>query len=110
MLDVQQIAKDLGREGTMKDEKAATGAAACHLVSTTALAEPINATLSAYDPRTYPISSVHWWFGDGAPNLQRQRPMLFEEVARRLIVVEEMEYMLPGDETPYEARSPFSFH
>ena len=35
--------------------------------------------------------------------------MLFEEVARRLIDVEEMEYMLPGDETPYEARSPSRF-
>ena len=109
VLDMQQVAKDLGREGAMKVEKAAIGAAACRLVSPTALAVPINEPLSAYDPRTYPISSVHWWFGDGAPNLQRQRPMLFEEVARRLIDVEEMEYMLPGDETPYEARSPSRF-
>ena len=109
VLDVQQIAKDLGREGAMKVEKAAIGAAACRLVSPTALAVPINEPLSAYDPRTYPISSVHWWFGDGAPNLQRQRPMLFEEVARRLIDVEEMEYTLPGDTTPYEARSPSRF-
>ena len=109
VLEMQNIAKDLGREGAMKVEKAAIGAAACRLVSPTALAVPINEPLSAYDPRTYPISSVHWWFGDGAPNLQRQRPMLFEEVARRLIDVEEMEYMLPGDETPYEARSPSRF-
>ena len=35
--------------------------------------------------------------------------MLFEEVARRLIDAEEMEYMLPGDETPYESRSPSRF-
>ena len=109
VLVMQHIARDLGREGTKKVEKAAFGAAACRLVSPTALAVPINEPLSAYDPRTYPISSVHWWFGDGAPNLQRQRPMLFEEVARRLIDVEEMEYMLPGDETPYEARSPSRF-
>ena len=93
----------------MEVEKAAIGAATCRLVSPTALDVPINEPLSAYDPRTYPISSVHWWFGDGAPNLQRQRPMLFEEVARRLIDVEEMEYMLPRDETPYEARSPSRF-
>ena len=109
VLDMQHIAKDLGREGAMKVEKAAIGAETCRLVSPTALAVPINEPLSAYDPRTYPISSVHWWFGDGAPNLQRQRPMLFEEVARRLIDVEEMEYKLPGDETPYEARSPSRF-
>jgi hypothetical protein len=109
VLDMQQIANDLGREGATRVEKAAIGAETCRLVSPTALAVPINEPLSAYDPRTYPISSVHWWFGDGAPNLQRQRPMLYEEVARRLMDVEEMEYKLPGDETPYEARSPSRF-
>ena len=109
VLDMQNIAKDLGREGAMKVEKAAIGAAACRLVSPTALAVPIQEPLNAYDNRTYPICSVHWWFGDGAPNLQRQRPMLFEEVARRLIDLEEMEYTLPGDETPYRARSPCCF-
>ena len=72
VLDMQNIAKDLGREGAVKVEKAAIGAAACRLVSPTALAVPINEPLSAYDPRTYPISSVHWWFGDGAPNLRRE--------------------------------------
>ena len=35
--------------------------------------------------------------------------MLFQEVARRLIDVEAMEYVLPGDEIPYKARSPFRF-
>ena len=109
VLDVQQIAKDLGREGTIKVEKAATGAETCRLVSPTALAVPINEPLSACDPRTYPISSVHWWFGDGAPNLQRQRPMLFEEVARMLFDREELEYELTQDITSYKARSPSRF-
>jgi hypothetical protein len=109
VLDLQNVARDLGREGAMKVETAAMGAENCRFVSPTALAVPINAPLSAYDPRTWAISSVNWWFGDGAPNLQRQRPMLFEEVGRMLIDREEMEYALPGDDTPYEARSPSRF-
>ena len=60
VLDMQHIAKDLGKEGATKIEKAAIGTAACRLVSPTALAVPINEPLGAYDPRTYPISSVHW--------------------------------------------------
>ena len=31
------------------------------------------------------------WFGDCAPNLDRDWPMLFEQVARRLINVEELD-------------------
>ena len=38
------------------------------------------------------------WFGDCAPNLDRDWPMLFEQVARRLINVEELEYALESDE------------
>ena len=37
------------------------------------------------------------------PNLDRQRPMLFEEVARRLLNIEELEYALSTDAQPYEA-------
>ena len=50
-----------------------------------------------------PTSFVEFWFGDGAPNLDRQRPMLFEQVARRLIEIEELEYSLVSDPEPYEA-------
>ena len=47
VLDMQNIAKDLGREGPVKVEKAAIVAADCRLVSPTALAVPINESLSA---------------------------------------------------------------
>ena len=42
------------------------------------------------------------WFGDCAPNLDRDWPMLFEQVARRLINVEELEHTLETEEEPYE--------
>ena len=50
-----------------------------------------------------------WGFGDGAPNLDRQRPMLFEECAQRLFDLEEMEYSLPTDETQYVASAQSRF-
>ena len=43
------------------------------------------------------------WFGDCAPNLDRDWPMLFEQVARRLINVEELKHTLETEEEPYEA-------
>ena len=79
----------------MKVEKAAIGAATCRLVSPTALAVPINEPLNGYDPRTWTISSLHWWLNDGVPNLQRQRHVLFEKVVCMLIEREELEYALP---------------
>ena len=109
VLDLQHVARDLGREGAAKVEVAVAGAENCRRVSPTALAVPTNEPLSAYDARTWPLSSVHWWFGDGAPNLQRERPMLFEEVARMLPDREELEYQLTQDITSYKARSPSRF-
>ena len=50
-----------------------------------------------------------WGFGDGAPNLDRQRPMLFEECAQRLFDLEEMEYSLPTDEAQYVASTQSRF-
>ena len=64
---------------------------------------PTDKPLDSFDCRTWPASFVESWFGDGAPNLDRERPMLFEQVARRLIDIEELEYSLPSDPEPYEA-------
>ena len=60
--------------------------------------------------RTWPACYVEWWFGDGAPGLDRDRPMLFEEVARRLINIEEHEYSLPSDEEKYVAARQSRFN
>ena len=53
-----------------------------------------------FSARTWPACFVEWWFGDSAPGLDRERPMLFEQVARRLIDIEEHEYTLGTDDAP----------
>ena len=53
---------------------------------------------------------MEWGFGDGAPGLERERPMLFEQVAKRLIDIEEHEYTLETDETPYVASCQSRFN
>ena len=65
-LGFRTIFDRLGRDyfGVLFDVGAAFGVEQCRLVSPTALAVPINAPLSAYDPRTWTISSLLWWFGD----------------------------------------------
>ena len=68
-----------------------------------ALAIPTHAPLDSFDGRTWPACYVEWWFGDGAPGLDRERAMLFEQVARRLIDIEEHEYTLSTDDAPYVA-------
>ena len=50
------------------------------------------------------------YFGDGAPALERDRPMLFEQVARRLLNIEEHEYQLNSDLAPYRASCTSRFN
>ena len=59
--------------------------------------------MSSFDARTWPACFTEWWFGDGTPNLDRQRPMLFEQCAQRVYDIEEMEYSLTTDDVPYVA-------
>ena len=70
-------------------EKAIDRADARLDVCPTALAIPTQGPLDSFNARTYPACYVEWWFGDGAPGLERDRPMLFEQVTRRLINIEE---------------------
>ena len=109
VLDMQSTLKNIDRQSEVKLQNAAAGCERCMVVSPDALAVPTSGPLNAYDARTWPISSVHWWFGDGAPNLDRDRKMLFEEVARMLLDREELEYHLAEDEEKYMARSPGRF-
>ena len=66
----------------------------------------------SYDARTWPAAFVQFWFGDGAPNLDRDRPMLFEEVARMLMNREELEYSLSSDSEsqPYRTSGQSRFN
>ena len=68
-----------------------------------ALAIPTEKPLDSVDSRAWPACYTEWWFGDAAPNLDRQRPMLFEQCAQRLYGIEEMEYSLDTGEEPYVA-------
>ena len=103
VLDVQTVARSFDEKTQAELETAQAGADARRTVSPEALAIPTEKPLNSFDARTWPACFVEFWFGDGAPNLERDRPMLFEEVARRLIDIEELEYSLPNDAEPYEA-------
>ena len=61
------------------------------------------APLSSFNSRSWPACYTEFWFGDGAPDLERQQPMLFEQVARRLVNLEELEYVLESGEEPCAA-------
>ena len=60
-------------------------------------------------PRQRFASSHRIRDGVRAPDLERDQPMLFEQVARRLVNLEELEYSLAIDEEPYEAAAQSRF-
>ena len=110
VLDVQQVVRSFDERSSAALEKAQSGADARRSVCPQALAIPTQQPMDSFDARTWPASYVEWWYGDGAPNLDRQRPMLFEQVARRLINVKELEYTLATDDKPYEAACQSCFN
>ena len=75
-----------------------------------ALAIPTHGPMDSFNASTWPACYVEWWFGDGAPGLDRERPMLFEQVARRLLDVEEREYRLDAGEMPCVASAQSCFN
>ncbi len=103
VLDVQSAARSLDERAQVELETAQARADTCRMVTPQSLSVPTQKPISAFDSRSWPACYTEFWFGDGAPNLERDRPMLFEQVARRLINVEELEYSMPSDEEPYQA-------
>ena len=97
VLDVQTVARSFDEKTQAELETAQAGADACRTVTPEALAIPTQKPLNSFDARTWPTCFVEFGFGDGAPNLERDRSMLFEQVARRLIGIEELKYSLPTD-------------
>ena len=92
--------------GRPNQRQAGAGAEQPRQVATVALAVPLNKPLDTFDACSWTISSVDWWFGDGTPNLLRDRRMLFEQVACMLLDKEELEYYLAVDAERYRARPP----
>ena len=94
ILDVQSTARSFGEVAQAAVENTVANTDRILSVCPTALAIPTQAPMDSFNARTWPACYVEWWFGDGAPGLDRERPMLFEQVARRLIDIEEHEYTL----------------
>ena len=110
VLDLQHTARGIGEAQQAQVEQAVAAADARLTVSPEALAIPTEGPLDSFGPRAWPACYVEWWFGDGAPGLARDRPMLFEQVARRLVDIEEHEYAVQGDAEPYKAARQSRFN
>ena len=110
ILDLQATARGLDQGAEAAVERVIAEADLRLDVCPTALAIPTQEPLDSFNARTYPACYVEWWFGDGAPGLDRERPMLFEQVARRLINLEEHEYSLASDQEPYKAARQSRFN
>ena len=72
VLDVNSSAAQFADESAADLEQAQMTADVRRSVSPTALALPTQQPLDSFDSRTYPACYVKWWFGDAAPNLDRQ--------------------------------------
>ena len=110
ILDVQSTARSFGEAAQATVERAVANTDRRLSVCPTALAIPTQAPMDSFNARTWPACYVEWWFGGGAPGLDRERPMLFEQVARRLIDIEEHEYTLATDGVPYVASCQSRFN
>ena len=80
VLDLQSAARAFDVQAQVVLEKAQAGADTCRAVTPQSLSVPTGTPLSSFDSRSWPACYVEFWFGDGAPNLERERPMLFEQV------------------------------
>ena len=83
VLDVQSAASSFDERAQVVLETAQAGADACRAVGPHSLSVPTQKPLSSFDSRSWPACYTEFWFGDGAPNLERERPMLFEQVCPR---------------------------
>ena len=83
VLDVQSAARSFDDRAQVVLERAQAGADACRAVGPHSLSVPTQKPLSSFDSRSWPACYTEFWFGDGAPNLERERPMLFEQVCPR---------------------------
>ena len=110
ILDGQSAARSFGETGQATVDRAVTNTDRRLSVCPTALAIPTQTPMDTFNARTWPACYVERRFGDGAPGLDRERPMLFEQVARRLIDIEEHEYTLATDGVPYVASCQSRFN
>ena len=101
IIDMQEVAKKLGRDGKQRLEGVIANSTATCSAQTMGLLLPTGQPLPQWDGRSWVACFVQWFFGDGTWNLERETPLLFEEWARMLQNREELEYHLPDDETAF---------
>ena len=75
VVDVQEVCANLNDHAKAELEQACAGTDKTRAVNPQALAIPRQEPLSSFDARTWTAAFVQFWFGDGAPNLERDRPM-----------------------------------
>ena len=83
VLDVQSAARSFDERTQVVLETALAGADTWRVVDPQSLSVPTQRPLSSFDSRPWPACYTEFWFGDGVPNLERERPMLFEQVFPR---------------------------
>ena len=110
VLDVQATARSFGEAAQAVVERAVANTDRRLTVCPTALAIPTQAPMDSFHATTWLACYVEWWFGGGAPGLERDRPMLFEQVANRVIEIEEHEYTLEADEVEYRTSCKSRFN
>ena len=110
ILDVQSTARPFGEAAQATVERAVASTDRRFSVCPTAVAIPTQAPMDSFNATTWSACYVESWFGDAAPGLERERPMLFEQVAKRLIEIEEHAYVLETDDAPYVASCQSRFN
>ena len=103
VVDLQSTVQRLGRESKLKVEEAVSQSQAAQAVNSYGLAAPTNEPLSFYKASTWPACFTEFVYGDGVPNIARERPLLFEEVFCCLVNRQELQYTVPGEGSCYKA-------
>ena len=92
MLDLQDTARRCSPTAQSDIEQALEASDDRLTACPTALAIPTGKPISQFSWQTYPACYAERWYGNGAPGLPRDRPMMLEQVALRLLVIKEPEY------------------
>lgn len=103
VVDLQSTVQRLGRESKLKVEEAVSQSQSAQAVNSYGLAVPTNEPLSFYKASTWPACFTEFVYGDGVPNLARDRPLLFEEVFCCLVNRQELQYTIPGEGSNFKA-------
>ena len=99
-IDAQGIVNRLRKLDAAKWERELLDAAKPQLLSV-----PTGRPLSMFEPQSWSMCFVHFFYGDAAPNLQNRpnKRITLEKIFNALLSREELEYDLPSDTTKYRA-------